>query len=94
MGHCEKCTCHNCEHEPYDDFYDDDYEMERNEARGLTWNQQYMEDNRYSKTKESDGELDYCDICKEDTEHTYTTGHDGRDSYSYTTCVKCGKREE
>ena len=78
--------------EDYYESYEDDYEWEKREARGLTWSEQYMEDNSYEKIEDPDGELDWCEGCNKETEHYFVRGHDGWDSYSYSVCIECGKK--
>jgi len=76
-----------------DHYYDEeDYSMEYEESRGLTWSQQYVEDNRNHRPESifrtECGEDGKCD--GKETEHIATSLWKGGDNHTFYTCTECG----
>ncbi|MCP6718849.1 MAG: hypothetical protein KJI71_01275 [Patescibacteria group bacterium] len=70
-----------------DEYDDNDYY----EPSPLTWAQQCVEDNTWSKV--TDVYEEFCNKCKKDTKHSYIEGSTHVDRYSYSQCQECGTQK-
>ena len=52
--------------------------------------EQIFYDSSYNKVDKT--YIEWCNVCEQDTKHSFIIGHNGLDSYSYSICSRCGNK--
>ena len=74
-----------------DEYFDQEFEDEpHSDQFPMTEGQRTFHDRRFQEM-DDEPTMEFCSECDKDTKHVSVKGHDGRDSYSYSECLTCGR---